>query len=668
MSSSVLEPRVEPQAPADPAPAPEPIAVAGSRRPHVIWTAAPAALVLLGLILPNPVCLLLGVIAAASLYLRRWLALDAAVPVAALAVLVVAVLTGLAADAAQVDLLDQPVLVAAVWAAATGALLYRARQASAVAASRPARGPAFFVAQLPAAVAVAVAAVQQLDLERVASWMFFGTDFAEHVVMLERVQRVGALDYSVEAYPRGAQALLAFFSVPGLPDPGTAALLSYDLRLVAATAWLSLALLLWSMAAVILRTGGAMWLPEWWRAGAALGLGVLVLCDSDFTLVFVAMAATPGLLAAVAMWVVPLVVLSQHSGRHRPTAALVTLVAAVALTHLWTPLILVPLMAGAAALLQRPVFPALREARAIVASATWMSRIAVALAVVAGAGAASVPIIALLRASGLGLASIPGDLPAPNLVYVAVGLVAALLIVMRHGAGAGVAGAILGAACTFTVLLWSAGGGLDISQYYPRKAVWFLGVLLFPFAAMAAAALLRAVCVGGSRLAARCGSAAGVLRITGAAVLVAFAVGYLLPLLVVAGSLAVVASQQPLPTDARKLEIVLEHGDKYAPAVSVPIGLGLRPIPRHSDTYVISKLFQFKTGQTQTFGYPVQACNALREVAGGAPAVVVTDLDVDVLTEMMRRQGCSASRIVQVPGVHPGVLQRFRMQLEEDKS
>jgi hypothetical protein len=618
-------------------------------------------LVASGVLLLQPLSLLAGVVASLTLFLRRWLPADAALPVAVLGLLVGCVLLGMTAAAAGVDLLARPALLALFWMLVTGAALLFGRRVEPV--RNPAARPvAFLVAQLPAAVAVGVAALQLLDIRRVTAWIFFGTDFAEHTVMLERVQRAGALAYSEsEAYPRGAQTLLALFSVPGLPEAGSADLLAYDLQLLAGGTWLAFAVLLWCSSSIVLRAGAGLALTQPWCAATALTLGVLVVYDGKYTLVLVAMASAPGVLAGVAMCTVPLLGLAQGP-RPRPLwMFLVTALAAVALAHLWTALLPVPLVAGAVALWQWQRGAAEGE---VPRTRSWALRGACAAAAVVTAAAVAVPVLALLAGLGVGAAGIAGLLPPPTTAYLVLGVIGVVLAAWRQPTTLPVAAAVVGAGMSVAAMLLAAGGGFDTSQYYPRKAIWFLGVLVFPFAAMLVAGLLRVVCVRGSRGCGRLGAGARVARFAGAATLVAVVVAYVVPLIVVGGSMVDIAVRPGQPSEQRKLDIALEYGNKYEPLVEVPIGLGLRNIPRQSDTYVVSKFFQLKTGQPQTFGHPNTACNALRQVARGAPAVVLTDLDVDVLTEMMRRQGCPGTRIVQVPGVHPGVLAGFRTLLE----
>lgn len=633
----------------------DPASPAAGRR-AVFWpgpaATAVAVLMLAGLLLPNPVCLLVGLVLAAAVCCRRWLPWDAALPVGTLGVLLVAVAAGLAAAFARVDLLRAPHLVAGAWVVLAAVLVACAPARSRLRAPATARRPWTMLAHLPAGLAAGVAVLQQLDVRRVASWMFRGTDFAEHAVMLERLQSAGFLSYATETYPRGVHALLALVSGPGVPAAGSAALLSYDLRLLAAATWLALALLLWTMSGLVLHAGAALGLSERWRVAVALGMGIVVLHHGSSMLVFVAMAAAPGLLAAVAACTVPLVAMTvPPRGRPGLLLAVVTALAVAALAQTWPPLLPVPLLAFVAAhaaarssaraghVTQAPSRPGLHSPGVLPV---------VVLAV--AATATVIPLVALMRGGGRAVAAIPGSLPGPSLLVVGVGTVCAVLLLRGQRTAAASTGAVVGAFVTVAALLVAAGGGFDVAQYYPRKALWFLAVLVLPAAAVLLAAAARWLCLVASRQCSRLGRSARVGRIGCAAVAAAAFVGYVLPVFAVAGTLAQTAAQGPRPADARKLDIVLEHPSKYGPARAVPVALGLRHMPTRNDTYVLSKLFGLRTGQPQTSGRAAQPCAAVREVAGDGPAVVVTDLDAGPLRERMRRQGCGDIPVLTIPG------------------
>lgn len=639
----------------------------GIARPASTRVAAAAVLLVTaaGLALPDPVCLLIGVIGAATLLFRQWLPIDAALPVATVTAVVAAVLLGLAADVADLDLLGRPAALGALWTVVVGACVVAAMRRGAAVGGLPVRSRLFVLAQLPAAVACAVALLQQMDISHVAAWIFYGTDFSEHAVLLEGVQRSGSLDYGAEVYPRGAQALLALLSVPGLPESGTAALLSYDLRLLGAATWLAFGLLLWSMTALVLRLGDSIGLPESWTVAAALVLGILIHYHSGFTAVFVVMASAPGLLAAVTALLVPLVVLSSPAGRSAHWTAIVTVLSVVALAHLWPALATVPLAAWASALVRRDI---VREVRQGLSAMRTSQFVLGGMALVVLGVAAAVPVLALLGASGLATAAVAGALPAPPLALTAAGIVAAVALSWRYRSLAVLVGATLGAGATVVTLLVGAGAGFDLGQYYPRKGTWFLVVLVLPVAAVSAAVICRVLTRASSRALSRLGPAVRVARAIAVAVLVALLGAYGLPALLQDGSLAGVAAGPAGAANERRIGIAMEHGHKYAPAVTVPIALDLRLVPRSIDTYVLSKLLRFKTGQPATFGDQAAACTVLRDVARDAPAVVITDLDEDVLAEVMRRQGCPGTRIVQIPGGDPNVLKLSRQRVEDSAS
>lgn len=619
-------------------------------RPPLLALAV-AALVALGVVVSSPASLLAGVVLAACAYCRRWLPWDAALPVALLAVLVTSVVGGTAAAAAGVDILQAPSLVAAGWAAVAAFLVLASRRAVREGPGLPTRRPFVFVAaQAPAAVVAFVAALQAVSVDRVASWLFLGSDFAEHALLLEAVQRAGGLSYATEAYPRGVHATLAFFSAPGLPEPGTAALLAYDLQLLGCATWLALAALLWTMSSILVRAASAVSLSGRWQVAASWGLGVLVLYYGSLMMVLVPMASAPGIVTAIALATVPLVAQSQPS---RTGAWLVltavTAIVTVSIAHLWPALLPVPAVAWLAAHRSS----ALRaDARHWLGSARRRPAIAAATCapLLVGAAVAALPVLALFRGAGFGVAAVPGLLPAPSLLLGACGVAGLLLMARRHRRASALVGASMGACITVAVLTLSAGQGFDLALYYPRKATWFLVVLLLPAAALVLTWLARAAAVLVSRQCARAGAHAGALRAVSWALATAALVAYGLPVLAVNQPLVLRASQEATLDARRSLSVAMDVLDERAPAVVVPVAVGLRPLANRHDTYVISKLLKLRTGQAQTFGLPEGACAALRDVASGSPAVVVTDLDEGVMRAVLRRQGCASADVVRLPG------------------
>lgn len=629
---------------------------------RVPWAVVAVALVAAGLRLPDPICLLLGVTVAASLLVVRWLPLDAAVPMAVLGLVAVATSLGLLAETLRWDLLAHPWLMGAGWTSfALSCLVASLRSRARIA--RPVHTFPFLVAQLPACVAVVLAVLQQLDLRRVASWAFAGTDFTQHAIILQAVQREGSLHYGPNPYPGGAHTLLALVSVPGLPAPGTAELLSYDLRLLAAGTWLAFALLLWTMAAVVLRAAPLLLLPPAWATATAVALGAFVSYQGAFVSVFFPMAAAPGLLAAVALAIVPLVALSLPVEQRTPAMLLSAAIATAAVAHLWTALILIP----AAAFLVALANPSgARAARSWALSLRRKPGVALALLTGTAASACltAVPVLALLGARGLGTAAIEGGLLSPSWIYLSAGGSAVAVLLFRSPVRvAALGGAAVGCLGTIALLLIGAGEGIALDQYYPRKGIWFLVTILLPASAVLVGCLLRLAWQGWTLLCARLHRAGWVLRVSGVSVASAVFLALVLPVLIHDGSIFAAAARPAFANDQRRLDAATELAGKYSPAVSVPVGLGLGVIPNRHDTYIIAKLMQLKTGQPQTFGLPTAVCQAIEEVAAGGPAVVVTDLPTDLMEELMRRQGCPGSRVVTYPGADPGLQGFLRQQL-----
>ena len=180
-----------------------------------------------------------------------------------------------------------------------------------------------WLAYAPAAIAAAIGLAQSFFERMPASWAFAGTDLAQHMILVQDVQRSGSLDYSTTGYPRAFHMLAAFVSVPSPPLDHPVELLSYDMRLVAAATWLSLALVLWAGITLALRLGAARRVPRLVTVGAAVLFGAGVLLTNSFVVTFVYMGAAASLLAVVVIFALPLAALgldtrSPRDGCHFP--------------------------------------------------------------------------------------------------------------------------------------------------------------------------------------------------------------------------------------------------------------------------------------------------------------------------------------------------------------
>lgn len=619
-------------------------AFVGRRNDSLIGAVA-VALIASGLLAGNSVLALLGLVAVATIATASFWPGDVAIVVATLMLLGAATLAGIVAAALGVD------LVAGItpWAVATTVLL----TASAVARSGRARkvllprqsAVVVWPVYVPAVVAAAIGVAQSLSTDLTLSWALDGTDLAQHVLGLDATRDAGMLSYAGEGYPRGFHMLAAMLTGSAPAESGE--LLAHDLRFVAACSWLALGLLALTAAAAVLRLaqGGSLTPRQGVWAATSIG-GLLVLANAVID-TFVYMGAVPSLLALTVLLVVPLIV-----GVTREQSVYHALVAASAalflLAHLWPPLVLAPVLALGAAL------PPLRSSK-------WMPTerrdVAYWVTTLALLGAAAPALLGVAQAGGTSLAAIPGELPRPPLLLLVVGAVAltARLARRRDATTRAYAGAVVGLAAGGIVLLAGAGNGLDLSQYYPRKMTWFLTVTVSPLA-FAAFTLMsyRALC-GVRRATAQLGSAARVARIVLAAAVVAASVAFVLPQLAAVPSSTVTSVRGAWDDTAgsagrERFNIAQDYGERFSPAVTVPVAVGQSVVFDRHSSYVVSKLIAFETGQPHTHGRPHGVCHDVARASGGRDAVVITKLDPKVLRPIMQQEGCGDVRVVRIPG------------------
>lgn len=614
------------------------------------------ALMVGGLVLAAPVLVLCGaVLGVTSLLLRRF-PLDLALPLGALLSTAAAAAAGIAASATGTSLLAHPLAIAALFV--VGTLVAVLDSLRGPAAPAHARSRATWIAYLPALLAVGNALVQSVNGRVAMTWSFVGTDLAQHLLMLKEVQRTGALDYAADGYPRAFQMVLALVAAPGMPHGSQSSLLDFDLRLMAATIWLALALVLATAATVALRLGVLLGTSRTVAIVAATAAATGLLMSNSFIGTFVYMGAAPSLLAMVALWVLPLTAMDLgRDGARRLLPLLAVACALVALlANLWQALVLVPPAAVLATLLVRRPITALLHGRSRPTAGSLTAAVLVVLTTLAVAAA---PLLGIQHAGGVALAATPGEIPAAPAPAIVVGLLS-LGWLLRHWGQAGaraLVGAAVGVVATACVLLLGS-GRTDTSQYYVVKSLWFLTVLLLPLLALAVAALAAPPLALGWHQLARLGALAKVVRVTVVACAVAAFVALALPVLVISGSSALdtVGDQTEFSTSSRDYGFAVGYATRYSPAVTVPVevgsGLFLDPVA----TKVTSKLLSFLTGQPTNMGQPKDVCADVRAVAGTRHAVVITTLEPAVLTQIMDREGCGDVPVVRLPGPHRKLL------------
>lgn len=620
--------------------------------------------VLAGVAAQSPTFVLCGLVMATTAILMRWLSGDLALPAAVLTLVACATLAGLAADALGLNLLTWPWLLAALYLA-FGALAvattFRTRRVLLTRPSGAGRVGAA-VAFLPAGLAAGVSLVQALDVRVPAYWAFFGTDVANHMLLLADVQRHGALDYAAQGYPRGLHMLMALVSVPGAPLSRPVAFLGYDLSLVAATTWLALAVVIWMGSSLVLRIGSVLGLGEVVGTLAAALLGAGMLLTVSFLIDFVYMGAAPSMVAVLGVWALPATALGLRTRAHRLVGLpLVAVTTAMLLAHLWQTLAVVPPVALAAygltrwPLAVRRLVPPSRPVAKAGAALTWLC---VMLA------AATPPFVGIVRHGGTSLAATPGHLFGLPWPLPVLGLLPLLALLGRWAEGwlRLVAGSVVGLLLATGVMLYGAHHGLDVTQYYPMKALWFLTIALAPLAALGAVT----VCLWTARLVwrglGRLGNASRLARFVACACAAAVAFAFWAPPVLDASEVtrASLRSGPPPPRSAHAdvprpavygpYGLAILYGTRFRPAVTVPIAVGRSLVFDPHGTRITSKIISFETGQPSNQGDPQHACSDVHAVAGSAPAVVVTKLDASLMHRALERQGCGGVRVVQIPG------------------
>jgi hypothetical protein len=622
--------------------------------------------VLSGVAFLNPVLVLCGLVMTTTALLMRRVSWDLALPAGVILILAVSTLVAVPAGFLQLDLLARPWILAVLYIAYAGwgAVWVWRPAVPLFTTAAPKRGYGW-VAYSTAAVAAGIGLAQSFGERMAASWAFGATDLAQHMILVQGVQRSGSLDYSADGYPRAFHMLAAFVSVPNPPLSHPVQLLSYDMRLMAAATWLSLALLLWAGITLALRLGDARSLPRLVAVGAALVFGSGLLLLNSFVVTFVYMGAASSLLAVVVIFALPLALLGlDTSRRHLIVVLAVAAMSVMLLAHLWQPLIVVPLLAMAAY-----VCPGLRAIRSCLTVTAWhRPGIGAVLAVVASVvmlAVGAVPVVGVQTGGGVSLAATAGEIPHVPWVALFLGLVVAAWMIrdLVRGSTRLYLGSVAGLLVATAVMLRGASHGFDLTQYYPMKVLWFLAIVLGPVLALAAVDVGRRLLRPVWGLLGRLGSFTSVSRAGLVAVLCALAFAFCLPLLLgnastTWGSLARFPATQG-KTDpsssgavsAERFDIATRYGSRYAPAVTVPVAVGLSTGWDHFGPYIVSKLIGFQTGQAQINGQAAGVCSDVALLtAGSGHAVVITQMDPKVLRGIMKKNGCGDVRVVKIPG------------------
>lgn len=628
-------------------------AVVPPRAEHVIRARAGRSLalvaalsIMVGIVTGAALPLLLGAVASLTSAFRKWVPYDVALLLAVGSLTAVSLVVGMTASVVGVDLLARPGVVQALVLVGSVAVAVRGggmRPAAAVPRSFLRR-----CSYLPAWIAAVGGVVQMTWDGLAASWALGSSDPAQHVLFLGEIQRTGVLDYAAEAYPRALHMLLALGSAPSARPAGRADLLALDIELYAAATWLSMALVLAAGIGMTHRLCRLLGLSERAAVFAGLLLGVTVLSANATVGTYVYMGAAPALIAIALMWL-PAMLCFDRMRVSAPVSLVAMSLLVMVLAHLWQALVVVPpamLLALAIRSRQSPLGGlALRSSPLVWTGAAAMSA--------ASLMAALPPLTSIQGRGGVELAAIPGDLPSPPWALLMLSLLAlTLLVPLRQVAAVRlVFGTALGVVGMTGFLLVGAGGGLDLTAYYPTKGCWYLTVLLAPVLCTAAAAGAPRVVHQFLRLTARAGAGARVVRFGAVSAPLVLGLAWFGPTLIGAPPLLAASMVKPpgAPAVDRTLELAELGAARPGPDVVVPVGIASGKPYSRSGGYVVSKLLSFQTGQVVTFGLPDRVCAEAEKAAGGQAAVVVTDLDAVLLSRLAQQQGCDV-RVEQLSG------------------
>jgi hypothetical protein len=648
-------------------------AAAGTLPSVMRWTGARPTLAVVALALvgggvaaSSPSVILLGLVATGSALANERLPLDVAIPSAAIALLLVAVAAGLAADAVGVDLLSHPGGLATAYVLVSLAVVIRSltslpRVVTREGAPRWSAIAKASVPYVPALVALGTGVAQAAVPGLAKSWALWATDVPRHMTTIELLQRDGRLDYSTSGYPRGLHMLAALASVPTIPRSGSVQLLDYDLRLASALTWFALALMLLVGAALAVRVARALGLAPTVGAGAALLVGAGAMLTNTFLLSFVYMGAAPSLFAvAVLQWIPLTLLVSERNDRRLAVVTVACAVAAAALAHLWQALVTAPVAAWVLV-----VGVGLLRRRARGWSRTEVDALRVAVPVAVLLAAVSVPpVFGVQREAGLGYAAVPGHLSGVPWHLLLPCLVSLLVVIYLGRRSVGVLcclGVAAGLVVTVVVILRATGRPTDLDQYYPQKAAWFLALFLAPLLSVVFVGAMRAALRGVWRLSRLAGSHAFVVRTVVIGLLIgpvaAAWLGYLIGVQSVALTTWTPARHSTpgstTPTDelsAVRYDIAARFGTMKGSRVVVPWVIGEAPYDSYG-TLTVSLLLNFLTGQPQVQGGHT-ACDFVRAVAGDRPALIISQLPRKAVRDSMAKGGCQGeAAVLHVPNV-----------------
>lgn len=630
----------------------------GSRRIGVALGSAGLVLVTVGVAVGQGLWVLVGSTISGSVLLRRWLPVDIAIPAAAAMLCLGTVVAGEAAAAAHIDLLAVPTVLAAGYIAAAAAVLVWAarsrRDTVGVAAELRRR----WWAWLPAAVPAGLAVLEATGLRNPATWLFSSTDPAEHLVLLQAVQRAGSLDYASQAYPRALHVWGAFAAAPSAALDDRLVLLHQDSQLFAGIVWLSLAVALLTISSFIMRLARPSRVSYVLAAAAAVLVGVVVLLW-DVGSILVGIGAAASLFGVACVLLLPLVIAQRHLTTAWPSVVPLGAADTVLLLHLWQPLAAAPVAATAAfvAVTWRDRMREAASQQAVGARRTrrvrrWRPgrRDLLALSALALLLAAAMPaVLYVLRAGGVSLAGTFGLLPpVPWFVVVAVVSATATLPLIARGRVVLVyVASLLGLVVAVAVLLLGAGKGLDFEQWYPAKATWTLVLAALPAVAAVASRAAQSLAVRVWRATGRAGSLSFVLRVSVVAALVlvggavaAARVSVWRPLLV-----SVMSGDGSQP----QLDRALRWYDAAQPRLPVVADVGMTDWDAGT-SLTWARVYSFLNGQPEVVADLRSVCRAASEIAANGSVVVVTTQDETKMRAAMVSQGCGQLALLHVPG------------------
>lgn len=620
------------------------------------------ALCVFAMVLHNGSLVLISLMLATCMATSRWFGWDVAVPVAITCLVTSATAIGVVCWWLALPAFGTRLIAAAlVGIAVIGLGVVTRRRGRTLVIPEPGIGRWVGLALLPTGFLLGIAAATGTSMHVAQRWVGAISDTSEHAWFVLQIQQIGYLDYGVSLYPRGLHALAAL----SYTAAGQGRDLPSQLLAAGALTWLSAAVLCLSLTTIAIRLCAKQ--PAGTAVASGLIVGIAFLLNDRLMIQLPLAGAHSSMLALATSLLMVQFSWAQPSQRLRLRLGFLPVVA-VAQTHLWSATLAVTAVTAVTLL------PALISViRQDGWSALWrLLRLPMLLAV-PGAGLIVVALVSLGGGGGVAIAANHGSPVTPTgFSWGVIALAGALVI--GWPASRPAAPVLGGLALMTGILLLATGHPTDLSQWYPVKGAWFLFVVSLPVAvAGGVVAVVRSSQAlgrwtarlpryGGSvSLVARTAIVFGVVLLLGPTIWTSSATAprVLIPLYDevqppappnTSRDRVYIPSFSTQQRSTRAVTAALDYADAAAPAIALPIEVGLSPVFDTHTSGIASRMFRLQTGQLPTNGGFQLLCEQVEAVrVDDRPVVIVTALPASAVTQRLEHQGCPGTRVVTVP-------------------